>query len=914
VPSPLAAELRRFLPPELVLDGALDRVARSVDASIYRLMPEVVVRPRHIEDVQRLLAYASRHGRRLTFRGAGTSLSGQAVGDDIVVEIGAGWRGVRVLDGGRRVVLQPGVIAGHVNRLLAPHGRRLGPDPASVDAATVGGILANNASGMCCGTEQNSYRTLEALVAVLADGTVVDTSSPDADRALRRARPALHASLAVLGERTRADPELVATIGRVLALKNTTGYLLAALLDETEPARMLARLLVGSQGTLAFIAEATLTTVPEPRCRATALVVFEDVFRAASLVPALRDRGCVAVEILDAAALRAAGHDASAARFQPAALLIELAAADEGALQSLVAAVERDLSPHAVGGDVGFSTDAATRARLWTIRKGLLPAVGARRPPGTAIVIEDVAVPVAALGEAVVGLQGLFARHGLVGTAIFGHARDGNLHFVLAEDFAHPAAVARYSAFMQDLVELVLGRHGGALKAEHGSGRNMAPFVRAQWGDAAYAVMWEIKRLFDPSGILNPGVLLTNDPGAHLRHLKTLPAVSPVVDACIECGFCEPRCPSRDVTLSPRQRIVALRELARGAPRAWHDEVERAFVHAGVETCVRDGMCRTSCPVAIDTGAAMKERAARAHPPWQSRAARVAAGRMRTVLALGRAALTVGAAVQRRLPALLPSVLQAAPLPRGARPLPSPRAVVGPTVVYLPSCPTRLVGALPGEPEPSTASALVAAFQAVGWNVRIPDDAPGRCCGLVFDSKGFDEAAADARARTLESLRRASDGGRWPIVVDASPCAGALVPLAAAGVLRIHDFPSLWAREVLPQAPAPRVRRARAVVHPTCSVRRHDALSDVLAVAGAYAEDVRVPISAECCGFAGDRGFLYPEVTAAALAREAEEIRGLMTPGAGLYSTSRTCELGLTRAVGVPCRSVVHLVWEALVG
>jgi D-lactate dehydrogenase len=914
VPSPLAAELRRFLPPEVVLDGALDRVARSVDASIYRLMPEVVVRPRHCEDVQRLLAYAGRHGRRVTFRGAGTSLSGQAVGDDIVVEIGAAWRGVRVLDGGIRVAMQPGVIGGDVNRLLAPHGRRLGPDPASIDAATIGGILANNASGMCCGTEQNSYRTLHALKAILADGTVVDTSVPDADRTLRQAKPALHAGLALLSARTRSNPELVATIRRVLSLKNTTGYLLAALLDETEPARMLARLSIGSQGTLAFIAEATLGTVEELPCRATGLIVFDDVFRAASLVPALREHGCVAVEILDAAALQASGQAVPGAGLHPAALLVEVAAADGAVLQSLVEALERDLAPHAADGTARLSTDAATRARLWTIRKGLLPAVGARRPPGTAVVIEDVAVPVAALGAAIVGLQGLFARHGLVGTAIFGHARDGNLHFVLAEDFARPEAVSRYAAFMQDLVELVLTRHGGALKAEHGSGRNMAPFVRAQWGDAAYAVMWEIKHLLDPAGILNPGVLLTNDLEAHLRHLKTLPAVSPLVDACIECGFCEPRCPSRDVTLSPRQRIVALRELARDAPRDWHDEVERAFVHAGVDTCVRDGMCRTSCPVSIDTGLAMKARATLGHPPWRRHAARAAAERMRAVLALGRTALTLGAGLQRLAPSLLPSALRAAPLPRGARPIPVPRATVGPTVVYQPSCPTRLVGTLPDEPEPPASAALVAAFEAVGWNVRIPEDAPNRCCGLVFGSRGFDEAAADARARTLESLHRASDGGRWPIVVDASPCAWALVPTEGSTSLRIHDFPSLWAREILPLVPAPRRRRARAVIHPTCSARRHDALPDLLAVGRTYAEEVRVPLTAECCGFAGDRGFLYPEVTAAALAREAEEIRSLMTPGAGLYSTSRTCELGLSRAVGVPCRSVVHLVWEALVG
>jgi D-lactate dehydrogenase len=908
-PSSLSADLRRLFPSEVVLDRALDRVARSVDASIYRLLPEVVVRPRHLDDLRHLMAYAARHQRHLTFRGAGTSLSGQAVGDDILVEIGASWRDARVLDQGRRISMQPGIIGGHVNGLLAPYGRRLGPDPASIDSATIGGILANNASGMCCGIAQNSYQTLDSLTVALANGTVVDTATPDADARLRREQPALHAGVALLRDRTRADPELVRTIRRVLALKNTTGYLLAAFLDEDEPARILARLMIGSQGTLGFIAAATLRTVEDLPARATALVVFADAFGAASVVPALRDLGCAAVEILDAAALRACGQDVPAAAAS-AALLIEFAAADEEALRAAVAPVESELARQPRAAECRFTSDPVARERLWRIRKGLLPSIGSRRPTGTAVVIEDVAVPVEALAAAIVDLQQLFVRHDLVGTAIFGHAKDGNLHFVMAEDFAQPAAVARYAAFMQDLVELVLGRYGGALKAEHGSGRNMAPFVRAQWGEAAYGLMRELKRLLDPAGILNPGVILTDDSGAHLRNLKTLPAVSPIVDACIECGFCEPRCPSRDVTLSPRQRIVVLRELARAIDAGWRDELARDFEHGGIETCVRDGMCGTSCPVSIDTGAAMKSLHARSHPAWRVRASLFAADHMGLLLASGRAALRMGSTLQRMSPGLLPRRLRGLALPTGAPPLPAPRAPASPAVVYFPSCLTRLVGPLPGENAAPLGEAVAQSLAAVGFSVRIPPDVRSLCCGLLFGSKGYEAAAERARSHTVEGLRRASDGGRWPMVTDASPCALAL----ASDSLRVDDFPSFWAREGLPRAPIPRRRRARAVVHPACSLRRQEGLPALVSVAQAYAEDVRIPLSAECCGFAGDRGFVVPEVTAAALVREAAEIRTLLTPGAAVYSTSRTCELGLSRAVGVPCQSVVQLVWEAIVG
>ncbi|PYQ18204.1 MAG: FAD-binding oxidoreductase, partial [Acidobacteria bacterium] len=593
----LVHDLGRLLEPGRVLHRAIDRLGRSADASIYRLVPEAVVRPRSLSEVRALFAYARRHRRHLTFRAAGTSLSGQAVSDDLLVELGPHWRGVRVLDGGARVWAQPGVIGGHVNRLLAPHAARIGPDPASIDACMIGGIVANNSSGMCCGVAQNSYHTLDALAVLLADGTLVDTARPDADRALRHDRPDLHGALLALRDEVRAEPALSEKIRRKFSGKNTTGYSLNALLDYDLPADILAHLMVGSEGTLGFVSEVTLRTVPEPPCRATALLHFAELEEAGDSVAPLAAAGADALEILDASALRAiaAEHPLSfAVERSNAALLAEFRTGDENGLQEAVARAEEVLGRFRLREPARFTTDLEVRSHLWHLRKGLAASTGARRPSGTSYLSEDVAVPVARLAAAIADFQDLFVRHRLPDAVLFGHAKDGNLHFVLAEDIRSPEAVLRFDRFVQGLVEVVVGKYDGALKAEHGSGRSMAPFVRTEWGDRAYEVMWRIKRLLDPDGILNPGVVLNEDPKAHVTHLKPSPTISPLADRCIECGYCEARCPSRDLTLTPRQRIMLTREQATLAAspdpedRALARVIAADFAYDGVATCAGD--------------------------------------------------------------------------------------------------------------------------------------------------------------------------------------------------------------------------------------------------------------------------------------------------------------------------------------
>jgi D-lactate dehydrogenase len=941
-------DLERILSPDRVLSRPIDRLGRSADASIYRLVPEAIVRPRSLGEVRDLLAWATRRGRHLTFRAAGTSLSGQAVSDDVLVEIGPFFRGARVLDDGARVWSQPGVIGAHLNRLLAAHKTRLGPDPASIDAAMIGGILANNSSGMCCGVAQNSYHTLDSLRVLLADGAEVDTAQPDADDQLRRARPALHAELLALRDEVRRDEALAARIRHKFSTKNTSGYSLNAFVDFDRPADILAHLMVGSEGTLGFVAETTFRTVPEPPARATALVYFADLEEAGASVAPLAAAGADALEILDAASLRSVATEHPlpfGIEKRHAALLVEFRRMDEASLATATADAHAILKRYRLLEPPRFTTGEAERAALWHVRKGLAARTGAMRPTGTAFLTEDVAVPVARLAEAILDCQALFERHGVPDTVIFGHAKDGNLHFVMGEDVRSPQAVERYGAFLQGLVDLVVDKYDGAIKAEHGVGRNMAPFVRAEWGDRAYAAMERVKRMLDPTGVLNPGVKLNPNPRAHLESLKPCPTISPLADRCTECGFCESRCPSRDLTLTPRQRIVVTREITRlrastaVADREWAKALEADFAYEGVATCAGDSMCQAACPVKIDTGALVKELKAAAHPEWSHGLAVTVADRFSLVAEAARAGLGTTAALRTlplgpglvelaaevahaAAPTLVPRVPPALvlPLPAPALPSPVPGPAGGRGVVYFPSCLTRIVGSQPGEDILPPARAMDEVLRWAGLSVRLPEGIDSLCCGMAFASKGYPDAARAAARRTAEALWRASSGGRLPVVTDASPCAGTLADLVAEALkeggreVRMLDFPSFWAREVLPGlGDAPR-RQGTAILHPTCTLIKSGGVADLLAVARAHAERVEVPLFAECCGFAGDRGFLVPELTASATAVEAAEVRRILErePEAGCYSTCRTCEIGMSRAVGRPFRSLLHLVHEAV--
>jgi D-lactate dehydrogenase len=927
LPAPyreLFAELAATIPGERLFVDPLRTFAYGTDASFYRLVPKIVVKARSEDEVVAALAGCARRDLPLTFRAAGTSLSGQAVTDSVLVMVTGGFRGARVLDGGERIALEPGVIGAEANLLLAPLRRKLGPDPASIGTCMIGGIVANNASGMCCGTAQNSYRTIESARVVLTDGTRLDTGDAGSRRAFASSHASLLDGLAAIRDEIAADAALRDRIREKYRIKNTTGYSLNAFVDFEDPFDILLHLLVGSEGTLAFLSEVTYRTVVEDPHRATALALFASIGQAARATMLLKGGPVSAIELMDRASLRSVeakpgmppelrGLDEGAA-----ALLIETRASDPAHLPRQIETLRERMSPVPTLYPLAFTDRKAEYEKLWDVRRGLFPAVGAARRVGTTVVIEDVAFPIERMADATVDLQRLLHAHGYKEGIIFGHALDGNLHFVFTQDFATGGEVSRYEKFMDEVCAMVVGKYDGALKAEHGTGRNVAPFVQLEWGEKAYGLMKRVKALFDPKGLLSPGVLLNDDPRAHLKDLKPLPQAHPVIDRCIECGFCEPKCPSRDLTTTPRQRIVVQREIARlvatGEEPARRARLEKDYAYLGDATCATDGLCATACPVGIDTGEHTKFLRARANA-GSAMGAR-AAEHFEAVTAGARAALHVASAghavLGTRLMSALAGALHAAgapqwvpTMPRAVRPrLAGTRTGADREVVYFPSCIARNMGPQRGDPEElAVYRAMLSILAKAGYDVRFPDDLPALCCGMSFDSKGYPEDA-DRKTRELEAaLLEVSEGGRLPVLFDTSPCAYRMRKKADRR-LAIHDpvqfiHGFLLERLELVRIPGP------VAVHVPCSAIKEGLQETFRAVASACADKVVLPTSVGCCGMAGDRGFLHPELPASALA----PLRGALPPGCDAgYSSSRTCEVALSLHGGVPYRSLAVLV------
>ncbi len=918
---------------------AIDRVAYASDASHFLLTPRAVVVAADAAEVGAVMRAAAASGAPLTFRSGGTSLSGQASTDGILVDVRQRFRRIDVEDDGRRVRVQPGATVRQVNARLARHGHRLGPDPASEIACTIGGVVNNNSSGMACGITENTYRTLESLVFVLPSGTVVDSGAADADAALRAAEPELVDRLMRLRDRVASNPRSVEIIRRQFAMKNTMGYAVNAFLDFDTPAQLLAHLVVGSEGTLAFVAEATYRTVPILPRISTALTVFPDLESATRALPDLVATGAATLELMDAASLRVGQSLAGAPRQitgltvrDQAALLVEYHAHTDEELAELVDRGTRTLAAQPLEAPAGFSADAAERALAWKLRKGLYASVAGARPSGTTALLEDVVVPVERLAATCGSLQTLFDRYDYGDSVIFGHAKDGNIHFMLTDRFESADQLARYSAFTEDMVDLVLDA-GGNLKAEHGTGRVMAPYVRRQYGDELADVMRELKRLCDPDGILNPGVIVDDDPEAHLKHIKLADPIEPEADRCVECGYCEPVCPSRDLTLTPRQRIVTRRAIAR-AEAAGDDalarELERDYDYAGVDTCAVDGMCQTACPVLINTGSLVK------------RLRREDAGRVASTAWAGAAnawgaatrAASAGLSVADRMPAAVVTaatdlgrvVLGAdtvprytADLPRGGRARSKLGTSVGggadaPVAVFLPACVGGMFGpadATDGTPGIGATEAFRRLAERAGVRLVVPESVDTLCCSTPWTSKGFAGGREAMSRRVVAAVAEASPGGRLTVVTDASSCTEGFVHLLAdAGVeTTVEDAVAFAERELLPRLGAIAPLVDTLALHPTCSSTQLGLDPALKTVAAVVANEVVVPDAWGCCGFAGDRGMLHPELTASATAPEAAEVREL---GADAHaSCNRTCELGMTRATGADYRHVLELLEEA---
>ncbi len=923
-------ELLKVIPGERLLHDALSTLAFGTDASFYRLIPKLVVKVHNEKELRYAVAKAYEASLPVVFRAAGTSLSGQAITDSILIVATHGWQDYKILDNGLKIKLQPGIRGYKANNYLLKYGRKIGPDPASIDSAMIGGIAANNASGMCCGTSENSYKTVADMRVILSDGTLFDTSEPNIATEKSEFLDRILSELEKLALQVKSDEVLYERIKKKFKIKNTTGYSLNALTDYSDGSDILKHLIIGSEGTLGFISDITYNTVIEHPHKALTLIIYPDIESACKAVIILKKKSVSAVEIMDRAALRSVEDSKGVPQYlktlpdNACGLLVETKSENSEGLQDNIAEIMGGIEQIKTHLPIEFTFDQKEQAKLWKIRKETFPTVAGMRKSGTTPIIEDICFPIERLAEGTLELQSLFVKHKYDEAVIFGHALEGNLHFVFNQDFGHESEVKRYSEFMDDIAKMVVEKYDGSLKAEHGTGRNMAPFVEKEWGSEAYKLMKQLKELFDPKGILNPGVILNNDKEIHLKNLKPIPSTRETVDKCMECGFCEPVCVSEGFTLSPRQRIVAFKEMERlkatGEEPHRAAEINKHYNYGGLDTCATDSLCYVKCPLKIDTGKLVKELRHEGHSPRSEKIALRIARNMGGVTGGMRLGLTtvhyarlltgkrlfgsVATGMHKITGGLVP--LWNEHFPKGASKIKVNGVNKGgDSVVYFPSCITRSMGqskSMTDQPQVTEITKIL--LERAGFNIIYPENMNSLCCGMAFSSKGFVEAGLESSKKLEEALWKASDGGKIPVLCDMSPC---LYTMKTNFGERIKLYePAEFIVEFVKDKLKFRKLNKKVSVFAVCSAKKMEVDKYIYQLASLCAIDV-VEIDSNCCGFAGDRGFLLPELNKHGLRDIARQSEGCSEG----YATSRTCEIGLSNHSGINFSSIVYLVEEA---
>lgn len=913
-------EVGTFIPKDRIYTDDLRLLAWGTDAGFYRLIPQIVIRSKNEEEVARLLTLANRYDLPVTFRAAGTSLSGQSISDSILIVAGKNWEQYSISPDHTQITLQPGIIGARVNEILKPYGRKFAPDPASVKSAMVGGIVMNNASGMNCGTHANSDKELISAKIVLADGTRLDTGDPASRRAFEQSHAPFLKRIAELRDEIRGDQALSDRIRRKYAIKNVTGLNLLPFVAYDDPFDIIAHLMVGSEGTLAFLSEVTMKTEHDYPCSASAMLYFDKIEDACRAVVAMKEGPVFSAEMLDKKSL-ASVNDTTGTGLT--AVLTETKADSPEELEANIEAIKKILVPFKTATPIHFTDKPEEYSQYWAIRSGIFPSVGGTRQLGTTVLIEDVAFPLKDLPQATADLQTLLERNGYDDACIYGHALEGNYHFIISQSFDTPEQVARYAKLMDEVKTLVVDKYDGSLKAEHGTGRNMAPFVKYEWGEKAFGYMKAVKELFDPKGLLNPGVIFNDDPQCHLKHFKPMPLTNAHVDRCIECGFCEVNCLTCGFSLSSRQRIVIRREISRlshltdaESQTRMHTLLQQ-YKYLGNATCAGDGLCSMSCPMGISVGDLTHDLREESLPAgslgyktgdWVANHFASTKASIRPVLYLAHAAHALlgdkpMSAVGRTLHRLgLP--LWTPAMPKPYRPHKIEQHPEPLKVVYFPSCINQTMGPAKNSPDPTPLiDKTVALLQKAGYEVIFPENMKNLCCGTIWESKGMRDIADRKSAELEEALFKASHEGQYPVLCDQSPCLHRMrETMTRVKLYEPVEFIYTFLRDKLQFTPIDDA----VAVHITCSMRKMNLGNMLVELARLCSRHVIVPDEVGCCGFAGDRGFTHPEVNAYALRKLRPQLEkaGVKTG----YSNSRTCEIGLTTNSGIPYLSIVYLV------
>ncbi|WP_196594938.1 FAD-binding and (Fe-S)-binding domain-containing protein [Pectinatus sottacetonis] len=926
-------DIIQYIPKQRVFIDPVITYAYGVDASLYRMTPKIVIKARTIKEVSSLIKQAAQQKISLTFRAAGTSLCGQSLTDSVLVIISEGWQNYSINNNGEQITLQPGIIGSAANVYLKPYSRKIGPDPASIDHAMIGGMAANNASGMCCGTSDNSYKTVEDMKLVFSDGSVLNTADKDSCQEWKQTHTKLIEEIETLRDEIQGDSDLKALISQKFKIKNTTGYSLNAFVDYYDPFDVLKHLLIGSEGTLALITEITYRTIIDHKYKASALMIFPDMKTACLAVMNLYRPLVSAAELLDRIALRSVEDWSGVPSYiktlpgKAAGLLVEIRAENNDDLYKKIGEVKAKLADINNLRPIEFTDVKAEYERLWKIRAGIFPAVGGIRDLGTTVIIEDVAFPKDTLADAVMTLRECMDKHGYGDGIIYGHALDGNVHFVFTQSFSSEEDKNRYKVFIEDICRFVVEQYNGSLKAEHGTGRNMAPFVEFEWGKKAYKMMKRLKKAFDPDNILNPDVIITENGNLFIENIKAMPPTQDIINKCIECGYCEVNCPSHNFTFSPRQRIASQREIARlkltGENPALLKRFEEEYEFLGEETCAADGLCQLTCPVSINTGDFTKyERSLKVTPKTENAANFInnhfsgVSTAMKLGLTGANAAHTiVGTTAMEYITKKLRKASDGK-IPRWTKWMPKSGSTPvhklteadrnKPKVVYYPSCVTRMMGPAKYDYDQRQLNeVMISLMEKAGYAVILPDNMDKYCCGMPFESEGYFKIADQMSAKLEKLLLECSHDGEYPVLCDTSPCVYRMKKVMDKK-LKIYDTVDFIHDCLLDKLSIKKLPET-VMIHVTCSARKMGLLEKFKAIAEACAQKVIIPEKVHCCGFAGDKGFKIPALNESALEHLNEAIPAGCTHG---YSNSRTCEVGLAAKSGICYQSIAYLVDE----
>lgn len=910
-----------------VYTDRLRRYAYGVDASCYSYLPKVVVKAENESEVRRLIRLCQQCGTPFTFRAAGSSLSGQCSSEDVLIVCNDGFKKMEVIDDGKALRCECGVIGSDANDLLKPYNRKIGPDPATLATALVGGILNNNSSGMCCGTAQNSYKTIRSIRVVLLDGSILDTSDKKSIDQFLKEKPQMVEDILQLRKEILADEELTHLIHHKYKIKNTTGYGLNSLVDFEDIIDIINHLFIGSEGTLGFVSEIVYNTVEDVPHKGCGLMFFSTLNDASLAVVALANMGrekVVAAEMMDYQSLKAVQTLDNVPDFVrevpegTSAILFQTESYSKETVDKNLAFIKEQLKNIPTAIPSLYSQDPKEYDSWWAIRKGILPIVGGQRRKGTTVITEDVCFQIEDFTKGIEMLTELFHKYDFVdGGVIFGHALSGNVHFNITPDFSDPKDTKNFGDLVKEMSERVSG-FGGSLKAEHGTGRMVAPFIEMEWGRKAYEINRRIKAIFDPTRILNPDVMITDDPDVYKKNLKAQCVIDDAFTICMECGFCEKNCPSRNLTLTPRQRIALLRETKRLENEgnfAVANELKKGYEYFGVETCAACSMCKGLCPLSIDTAQiALSMR--RIDPPAPGLAKKIY-DNFSSTLEMCRAGVSLegiaGAIITQKAISKITEGLHGVTGVTPYVPKTTPKANryklknrIKPTnfekVVYFSTCANRAFRQNQGYDDQRSLQQVVESLcNKAQIDIIYPEHIENLCCGLSFEN--YDDVHERAVKDLHDALMKASQNGKYPIVIDHSACFNHAFKHMPD--LEINDISEFLCKFVVPRLDITKCDE-RVLVHKQCKIKVLGKSQYIEDLARLCSDNVFNIKSFACDGFAGQKGFFTPELNKCATKDLASEVAEY---GATLgVSSSSTCEIGLGESGGIPFVSVAYLL------